>query len=222
MIVKNSKYVRSQPVLPTTRVLLANQEDTILELFPTTPGKVWKFRWDYEVIAGDPSSIPDETAIYRIPFPQGQAYWISQPFKGKQTHLDQQSEYAIDITMPEGTPVLAVRDGVVMQMEDNFFEGGKKRERYLNKVNQIRVLHADGTMSIYAHLKLDSTKVRKGQKVKAGQQLAESGNTGFSSGPHLHFAVQRNIGGALISIPFSFTHIDGTTIIPDQQLRLVN
>ncbi len=222
LTVKSSQFARTQPVLPATRVLLANQEEKILEVFSTTPRKSWNFSWNYTIIPGDPTSIPDQTAIYRIPFPQGQAYWVSQPFKGKQTHLDKQSEYAIDITMPEGTPILAVRAGTVMQMEDNFFEGGEKRERYLNKANQIRVVHDDGMMSIYAHLKLDSTKVRIGQRVKAGQQLAESGNTGFSSGPHLHFALQQNIGGELKSIPFSFTYADGREIIPDQQLRLVN
>ena len=222
MTLTESEFVRSEPALPASKLILANQETTILELFSTTPGERWNFRWNYSVVPGDPKSIPDPTAINRIPFPSGQAYWVSQPFEGKQTHLDQQSRYAIDITMPEGTPVLAVRDGVVMHMEDNFFEGGEKRERYLNKVNLIRVLHADGTMSVYAHLKLDSTKVRKGQRVKAGQQLAESGNTGYSSGPHLHFVIQRNTGGELTAIPFSFTRSNGTKIVPNQQIRLVN
>ncbi len=222
LILEESKAVVSQPELPASVLLMAGQEDTILELFADGSGERWIFRWNYQVIPGDPGIVPNSSAVNYIPFPSGQAYWVSQAFQGQQTHLDKQSKFAIDITMPEGTPVLAVRDGIVMAMEDNFFEGGQKRERYLNKANQIRVLHADGTMSVYAHLKLDSTKVRKGQSVTAGQQLAESGNTGFSSGPHLHFAIQRNAGGKLLSLPFTFTRSNGTQVVPDRTLRLVN
>jgi murein DD-endopeptidase MepM/ murein hydrolase activator NlpD len=66
------------------------------------------------------------------------------------------------------------------------------------------VLHDDGTMSLYAHLNWNSIRVRPGQLVERGEYLADSGNTGFSSGPHLHFVVQRNIGGAIESVPIEF------------------
>ena len=49
-----------------------------------------------------------------------------------------------------------------------------------------------------------SVAVREGQRVEAGMQIGRSGNTGNSTGPHLHFVVQRNVGLALESIPFNF------------------
>jgi murein DD-endopeptidase MepM/ murein hydrolase activator NlpD len=70
--------------------------------------------------------------------------------------------------------------------------------------NFVRILHDDGTMGVYLHLQRGSVKVQEGQRVSLGQPLARSGNTGNSTGPHLHFVVQRNVGMALESIPFSF------------------
>ena len=66
----------------------------------------------------------------------------------------------------------------------------------------VRLVHEDGAMSVYAHLKADGVLVRVGQHVRAGQQIGLSGNTGFTTGPHLHFAVQANRGMRLESIPF--------------------
>ena len=56
------------------------------------------------------------------------------------------------------------------------------------------MLHDDGTTAIYAHLQMDTIRVRPGQRVERGEYIANSGNTGFSSGPHLHFVVVRNAG----------------------------
>ena len=57
-------------------------------------------------------------------------------------------------------------------------------------------------MGLYAHLEEGGAMVRVGQHVRTGQQIGLSGNTGFTTGPHLHFAVQVNRGMRLESIPF--------------------
>ena len=59
-------------------------------------------------------------------------------------------------------------------------------------------------MGVYLHLMRGSVVVAEGQQVLVGQALAKSGNTGNSTGPHLHFVVQRNVGLALESIPYQF------------------
>jgi len=75
-------------------------------------------------------------------------------------------QYAVDIVMPVGTPILAARAGVVMEMEDNF-HGAAQKERYLPRSNYIRILHDDGTMAVYAHLEANSLKVREVQRSAA-------------------------------------------------------
>ena len=130
------------------------------------------------------------------------------------------SQYAVDIAMPVGTTILAAMDGVVMDIEEDFNEGGVDKEKYVEKANHVRILHQDGTMAVYAHLDLASVVVRAGARVKAGQRIARSGNTGFSSGPHLHFVVQQNVGLNLVSIPFQFQAEDGSTFTPIEQQLL--
>jgi len=98
--------------------------------------------------------------------------------------------------------VLAARAGVVMQVESDFDKAGLNREKYGGRANFVRILHDDGTMALYAHLKPEGVMVRVGQRVQAGQQIGLSGNTGFTTGPHLHFAIQVNRGMRLESIPF--------------------
>ncbi|MFF5503107.1 M23 family metallopeptidase [Streptomyces roseolus] len=109
-----------------------------------------------------------------------------------------------DFAVPTGTPVKAAGSGTVVKAGPN---GGGDGPAY---GNAIVVKHANGTYSQYAHL--SKIKVHIGQKVAAGQRIAFSGNTGNSSGPHLHFEIRTtpNYGSAINPAAFLRTH--GVTI----------
>lgn len=82
----------------------------------------------------------------------------------------------IDIANANGTPILAVEDGVVIDSGPAQGYG-----------NWIRILHNDGAVSVYGHMQ--SLDVAVGDRVTAGQKIAGMGNMGFSTGTHLHFEI---------------------------------
>ncbi len=108
-----------------------------------------------------------------------------------------------------------------MDIEEDFSRGGTHTSKLAYKANSVRVLHEDGTMAVYAHLQLESIQVHPGQPVSAGQHLANSGNTGFSSGPHLHFAIHHNAQQQLLSLPFKFTDRNGQRFTPQAESTLI-
>lgn len=79
----------------------------------------------------------------------------------------------------------------------------------MSRANKIRILHDDGTIAIYAHLSLETVQVYEGLKISAGELIGYSGNTGYSTGPHLHFSIQINTGMKSISVPFKFSGKNG-------------
>ena len=201
--------ITSAPPLPLRVVLPPQVETPVATVGPADTRLAASYSIAYSAVPGDPGAAPRPSVVYDLPLPEGSDFELHQGFGGPATHTDPQSLYAVDLAVPEGTPVLAARDGIVMQVEEDFAGAGMDRERFLGRANNVRVVHEDGTMALYAHLKLESVVVSAGQRVTAGRQLGESGNTGFSSGPHLHFSVQVNRGMELVSIPF---RIRGLTI----------
>src|SRR5690606_29065608 len=158
------------------------------------------FELRMDSLPGDPNAKPQD-AEYLLPLRQAN-FRIDQGYGGRFSHSDDQNRYAVDFAADIGTPVIAARAGIVMPVESDFDRAGLNLEKYGGRANFVRILHDDGAMTLYAHLKSDSAHVRVGQPVKAGQQIGLSGNTGFTTGPHLHFAVQVNRGMRLESVPF--------------------
>jgi len=114
--------------------------------------------------------------------------------------------------MPVGTGVYAARSGIVIEVASDFFQSGTDLTVDGPRANVVRVHHDDGTMSLDGHLNWNLIRVVTGQRVERGEYLADSGNTGFSTGPHLYFAVQRNSGGSIVSVPTQFAEIDGAAV----------
>lgn len=206
--------ITSTPSLPVRVVLKANEERVLANLVQTDPYRGASFELAMRAMPGDPGAKASDVE-YRWPLGTSQIA-IGQGFGGTFSHTDDESRYAIDLAADEGTPVLAARGGIVMQVEDDYYGVGLDREKFGGRANVVRVLHEDGSMAIYAHLKPESVEVQAGRHVYVGQKLGESGNTGFSTGPHLHFCVQVNRGMKLVSVPFRLTGSGGPIAIPTQ------
>lgn len=200
-----------KPALPVRVVAPARAETPMVTLKPTGPR--WRYGYQVRAVLGDPSATHRPERPYTPPFSPGQRFPIGQAFDGAFSHQHPQSRHAVDIALPLGTPVRAAREGVVMEFAADFLDGGTD-PKYRTRANAVRILHADGTMAVYAHLQADSVRVRPGQTVERGAWLANSGNTGFSTGPHLHFVVQRNAGMELVSVPCEFAGPDGQGMTP--------
>jgi murein DD-endopeptidase MepM/ murein hydrolase activator NlpD len=202
--------VRSEPALPARVVLAGRSETPAVHITPIDANAGYRYQLRYTAVPGDYRAQQSANARYRLPFSDSQQFPVAQAFGGKASHTDKQNYYAVDIVMPEGTPVLAARDGVVMTVDNDFFGAGLDMAQYGDRANNIRIVHNDGTMAVYAHLQLESAQVSVGDHVRAGQQLALSGDTGYTTGPHLHFCVQVNANMQIISVPFAFTDRNGT------------
>jgi len=216
-----STNVMAQPSLPRRFIVQPGYSDTLFKIRGINPEQSWQYSLQYRYIIGSPLATHDTGAIYIPPFEKSTSRAISQAFGGQFSHTDEQNKYAVDLVMPVNTPIHAARAGTVVEVNNDFFKGGTKQS-YKSRANSIRILHNDGSMAVYAHLALETAQVYPGLKVYAGQLIGYSGNTGFSSGPHLHFAVQINKGMQLVSIPFKFITADNTVKVPKAGTLLSN
>jgi murein DD-endopeptidase MepM/ murein hydrolase activator NlpD len=169
------------------------------------------FRW--EISLGSPEAKHEPPGPYRAPFAVGSTYRITQAFPDTFTHGSPDARYAVDIALPDGTPVYAARDGVVINVRHDAFLGGTSAVM-MDQANLVAVLHDDGTIALYGHLHWDSIRVHIGQHVTRGEALANSGNTGFTTGPHLHFVVTRNAGFTTVSVPIEFAGPSNVAVTP--------
>lgn len=179
------------------KLIPARSSVRLLALDAQNPGQALRYTQAFKYALGNPGQQP-EGYLYPLP-------WVGGPFRltqgpnGNFSHTGVKSRYAMDIAMPVGTPIIAARAGTVVKVENGQSAGSREASG-----NFVRILHDDGTMGVYLHLMEGSVVVREGQQVSLGAALGRSGNTGNSTGPHLHFVVQRNTGLGLESIPYRF------------------
>ena len=170
--------------------------------------KASKFVYTYTVSLGDDKQTEyDVDYDYFLPFEKGNSFGLHQGYNGTFSH---QNENSLDFKMPVDTPITAIRDGIVIKLvENNILVCPKLECAQYN--NYVIIYHSDGTFAEYTHINRNGVLVNVGDKVTKGQVIASSGNTGFSSGPHLHLMVYLQRLKTRETIPTKFKIGDGTT-----------
>ncbi len=149
---------------------------------------------------------PDASA-YVLPFPPGRSYEINQGYCPSNPTWGHHRWFAYDFRMPVGDTVVASRAGQVLFVEERWPDGS----RICGQENYVYVGHADGTVMQYVHLTTGGALVAPGARVEAGQPLGLSGDSGCSSGPHLHVALFRDGTdfGRKATLPLNYRNADG-------------
>lgn len=193
---------------PLTVVVPGNGSKYLLTVKAADQSKSFSFDNQYTWFAGDVYARHDDSYVYRLPFESGTSYKVAQAYHGTFSHQGN-SAFALDFIMPEGTEVLSARSGVVTQIREDSDRGGSS-DAYVRASNFIVIEHSDGTLGEYAHLRKDGVLVEPGERVRKGQLIGYSGNTGYSSGPHLHFMVTKVLSsGHSRSLPVKFRTQEG-------------
>jgi murein DD-endopeptidase MepM/ murein hydrolase activator NlpD len=195
--------LKSTAVIPFTTTFPAQTVTEAFALEPINADAKWEYTYTNYYKLGSSQARPNDAFAYHLPYAPGTRYKVTQAFGGTFSHQGS-NLYAIDWQMPEGTPVYAARGGIVVRTKDDSNTGGGSL-KFDPYNNYVLIRHDDGTLGHYCHLKKNGVTVVPGQIVKAGDLIAHSGNTGFSSGPHLHFCVFMTLDGKRrVSIPIKF------------------
>ncbi|MFZ2555233.1 MAG: M23 family metallopeptidase [Minisyncoccia bacterium] len=168
--------------------------------------------WDDEECGGeylypvriDPRTAEREGAKLAVGNPPDETYRLGHFFCASSPHTHQGPyRHAIDFLVPDGTPVVAVDEGIVIEVQehsDTFGDGPEFR----GFLNHLTIQHDNGEFSQYCHLAKNSPAqhgIFQGLRVTRGQPIAAVGKTGWTDRDHLHFIVFR---AAQNESPFTF------------------
>jgi len=185
-----------------SKILEPGAKESMIVAIPNDPAEATQFGWTSSWVFGRGTTKGEHDGLYRPPFPADMTFDTLNSADGG--HEGFHNLYAIDVMMPEGTPVIAARSGYVTDVKgeiggDRVIDGGHPayedaaaREKM---GNYVRIWHDDGTFAEYLHLKDSSVRVTTGQRVEAGTNIGLSGKTGGPYVPHLHFAVLKPQNG---------------------------
>ncbi|RWM77153.1 MAG: LysM peptidoglycan-binding domain-containing protein [Mesorhizobium sp.] len=165
--VASAKPAKVDPVTTATTPPAATTTPSETLAAYTPPQKAAKVIQQAE---DDDAVAPNATGI-------GKMRW---PVRGRVISSFGGGKDGVDIAVPEGTPVKAAENGVVIYAGDGLKEFG----------NTVLVRHENGLVTVYGHAR--SIEVQRGQKVKRGQEIAQSGMSGTTDSPKLHFEVRKN------------------------------
>ncbi|MDD5053343.1 MAG: M23 family metallopeptidase [Sulfuricurvum sp.] len=201
--------------LPLFIEISGRSKKKVLELFPINGQETTNYRSSYGWVRGSAFAVHQDDYIYNIPFAKGSEICVSQGYHGETSHKGL-SAYAVDFPVPVGTPIYAAREGVVVGAEASNNLGGASPE-YRQYANYVIIEHSDGTMGNYYHLKQGGVAVSIGQKIAKGDLIAYSGNTGYTSGPHLHFSVSKVDPISMrrpMNLPVKMRSLEGIVTLP--------
>ncbi|MEX2584165.1 MAG: M23 family metallopeptidase [Gemmatimonadota bacterium] len=208
---RSLQNLRTATRMPVTRIVPPRSSLPIVRLHTVVRGRSIGAQPELMIDLGSSHTEPDSTHLYAVPFGGSDARELIQGFDGSDTHR-LGMRYALDFAMPEGTPVLAAREGTVLYVQDGFTTGGRDPD-LIERSNLVVVAHDDGTMASYGHLSAGIV-VRKGDAVRAGDLLGYSGNTGFAGQPHLHFHVGvRLLGDPGRTVPIQLRGPEGGPLV---------
>lgn len=189
--------MKSSKKLPLTISSDGEKSITLIEFSPINPNQKWKYSYSYHWKPGGNIGKQDKNFKYALPFETNKNYKLIQGPLGNYSHYQgSQDEQAYDWAMPVGTRILAAREGKVVGIKQNSSENGTTDD-YKSCANYIILKHSDGTYAEYFHIKKNGALVKLGDRVEQGKPIALSGNTGYSTEPHLHFAVYNTKSGNL-------------------------
>jgi murein DD-endopeptidase MepM/ murein hydrolase activator NlpD len=196
--------VEGTQLLPAAAAPLGAGEVIVLaELSQIDPEQRYRRELYFHARFGDPDARP-KAYVYALPYPHGLTFSVLQGFHGAFSHRGS-NEFAVDFNCPVATPVVAARPGRVVAINASA-QGSGTTSEYLDdrRANFVIVLHDDGTLGEYMHLAPSGVQVKPGQRVERSQPLGLSGNTGFSSTPHLHFQVMTAADDGISKQSFPF------------------
>ncbi len=153
---------------------------------------------------GDPS-----TSLYVLPYPVGREYQLNQSACPSNLGYSHYGSIAYDFGLAMGDSVVASRAGIVLVMEERWPDG----DRDCGHANTVIVRHSDSTVLMYTHLQQEGVQVEVGDSVAQGQFIARSGDSGCSSGPHLHVQLYQPVpfGGSGLTLPLNYRNAAGPT-----------
>ena len=192
---------KSDALYEATTYQVINPQSTGSIILGAYRGREHQYRYQYYYLPGNPEmAAHDDEAVYFLPYQEGERYRVMQGYMGRHSH---RNEYMLDFDMPENTPVHASRGGIVFDVKNDSDKGGGDRS-FFDDANYIHIMHGDGSFAQYYHLRKNGTTVEVGDTVRAGQLIGYSGNTGFSTHPHLHFTVRVPVNMDTKTVPTRF------------------
>lgn len=172
--------------LPFRAVVHAGAEQVVGSADTIDPEEPIYYDYAWRAAPGSLLARPDASWHYRMPFGGKDLRSVSHGFGEGEIHKGYE-RYAIDFAMPWGTPVLAARNGTVVEIVDRSIANGRRMIRP-DQANRVSVLHVDGTIATYAYLR-HGLALSEGDRVSTGELIGYSGETGITGEPRLHFMV---------------------------------